>query len=193
MWHLKTVSSIGSHECQQLENLSFSSLQICLSFVPPYVISLFNSFSILLRFFFDPTLMATSIEYCGGGRLARLLVIQQRMHLNVHLFRQNWTNFSEMSGHFRILRVRYQGRVAICKYVPSASTSQDLENWLRKTFDIDKETKFRLRGEDLIEFVLAPFDFENPEIYDLEIDGTANRGSVSPSYRSFHQLLLWQI
>ncbi|CAF4721020.1 unnamed protein product [Rotaria sp. Silwood2] len=80
------------------------------------------------------------------------------------------------SNNFRILKVRYGNRVERCKYCANATSSNDLEKWVRETFGITNNTIFRLRGEDGVVFILAPIDFENDEIFRLEIDPEINSG-----------------
>jgi hypothetical protein len=63
-----------------------------------------------------------------------------------------------------------------CKYRANVTSSKDLEKWVRQTFGIRNNTIFRLRGENGVVFILSPIDFENDEIFRLEIDPEINSG-----------------
>jgi hypothetical protein len=78
--------------------------------------------------------------------------------------------------NYSILKVRHGNRVERCKYCATMASSNDLEKWVKDTFGITNNRKFRLRGEDGIVFILTPMDFETDEIFRLEIDPEINAG-----------------
>ena len=57
-----------------------------------------------------------------------------------------------------------------CKYYPKTTTSNDLHTYIRQTFGIATNRTFRLIGEDDLEFILTPIDFDSDEIFRLEIN-----------------------
>ncbi len=82
------------------------------------------------------------------------------------------------TNNFRILKVRYGNRVERCKYYANATSSNDLEKWVRETFGITNNTIFRLRGEDGVVFILAPMVKPSElEIWSLQISSFQQNSS----------------
>ncbi|UJR34384.1 hypothetical protein I4U23_021792 [Adineta vaga] len=108
---------------------------------------------------------------------------------------------TQSSNNFLLLKVMYGSRLVKFRCYQRATTSNDLSTYIREAFDIPANRTFRLIGEDNTVFILTPIDFDDDEIFRLEIDPPKSVLSNTPtppmqarhSWKYYGKLLLMAI